>query len=326
MLKNLEADVLVGYNSLEEDTPKYFDISNAFYSDSLAWISPSPLEMTYWKRIYKMFSIKVWMVLATSALVWIFMVNLAHKNINLFELSFMVFQILLEHSVSKHQIKRKLSLRLMLLAWMTSFLVISTLFKNSLVIILGTEKRTAELFYLNDILYTSELKITSYINLSKLYVDLDNNKDYPLNFNEIQYCRSVLRCVNRTAFERNVVTTAPKSIVRYNWIPKYYINNEGKVLITVSREVIRPFFIHLIFSKGYPLFPQINAITMRMYETGWLDHLYNEMRIQIKRATTLLVFDAQKIGMSRFNFVFIMWSFGLCISALVFISEIYMHN
>lgn len=320
-LRDQDADVLVGYNSPTAETPKHFDITGAFYYDDIAWAAPNPKEMSYVKRLSHIFSLQFWIFLLTSVLLWIVVVHYVQNATKFFELIFVIFQILLEHSVSKHLIKRRLFLRISLLAWMVAFLVLSTLFKNSILVILGTEKRYPRLTTVQDVL-NSNLQITSYVNLSDLYINSENQAEYPFDFEKIEQCESVLGCVNKTAFQRNSVTTAPRIIVWYNWIPKYFITKHGEVLVRVSDDSIVPIHIHLIASKGYPLFPQINDILGRMRASGWFNHVYTQMRLKIKRATNPLVFDAGKIGLSKFNFVFLTWIIGLTVGAASFVAEL----
>lgn len=322
MLIKGEADLLIGYNSPTEITFRHFDVSELYYYDVLTWVYPNAQKMSHWKRIFHIFSGELWFFLLFAIIIWISLVYYIETGICLHQLFFVVYQVLFENAVSKSLFRNRRALKLLFSAWIMAFLIISTMFKNSLLIILGTGKKLPEFLTIQDLLKLN-FNISSHSDLSTFYID---NMTPITDIYQIENCSSVLVCVNRTAFEKNSITTAPRSILWYNWIPKHFITDYGEVLVKASSTTIKPIYINIIFRKGYPLYEQINDILAKLRDHGWFDHVYLEMRIRIKRATNHLVFEAEKLGLSKFGFVFILWGIGLSMAVIVFMFELALHR
>lgn len=321
MLKKGEADLLIGYNSPTKITYKHFDVSDMYYYDVFTWVYPNVQMMSHWKRMFHIFSGELWFFLLFAIIIWISLVYYVEKEICLCQLFFVVYQVLFENAVSKSLFTNRRALKLLFSAWIMAFMIISTTFKNSLLVILGTEKKLPEFLTIQDLLNV-KFNIISHEDLSTVYIDNTPIRD----IYHIGNCSSVMVCVNRTAFEKNSITMSPRSVLWYNWIPKYYITDYGEVLVKVSSTTVQQIYVNMILRKGYPLYGQINDILVKLRDTGWFNYLYLQMRIRIKMATNRLVFEAKKIGMRKFGFVFILWGLGLIMAAIVFIFEIALYG
>ncbi|RZC34972.1 hypothetical protein BDFB_001395 [Asbolus verrucosus] len=268
-----EVDIALGAFYLKDFEHIDLDTSYAYLQDGFFWVVPKGQIIDQWKRIVLAFGFITWIAfllsfLFFSGIYWIYMYFFQMGfSSNIF---FYFFGILIESTVN---IPQKYQIRGLLVTWIFYCLIISTAFKSQMMNLLSGIDYEHQIDSLEEII-ESPLRI----NMPQGYANLYDNEEYPLERyvyeNNIR-CDDILKCLQRTAKKRDTASTA---IGRYiDFMRPQFLDKNGRSMIHVLNEKVYPMSIHMIFSKGYPIFGQIDHLLLIMEANGITDFLYDRI-------------------------------------------------
>lgn len=282
-LKNHQFDVKVGAIYLKDREVEDFDISYAYFQDGIYWAVPKTATIEQWRRIALVFSFSSWILFWISSImyscVYYLILKISTKKTFDSSILYYLFGVLMEHS---SKISVFLKLKKLLVFWILYCLLISTAFKSQMMNIQSGVDYYYQAATLQDIVDSK-----FYINMPPGYANLYDNKNNLLEKyiydNNIE-CLDLLICLRRVAMNQNTASAAIGRYTRYV-MPKL-LDDNGQSLIYISKEKVFSMSIHMIFSKGFPIFAQINCLLLRMEANGMIDHTYEHMDHVLKMRQT----------------------------------------
>ncbi|KAF7276727.1 hypothetical protein GWI33_009882 [Rhynchophorus ferrugineus] len=206
----------------------------------------------------------------------------------------MITKIVLEHPILKQQALERLSMKIDITDWLLAMMTTSAIFKNSLIIITAS---------------TMTSLISSGLNLSQYYDDF-----------QYEYCNNI-DCIKRSAFEKDAVAPSMEIGTSLYYIPLYFTNRDGQSIIHITKEVVFTKMVHMIFTKGHPLFGQCQRIILQSVQNGWFVKTMNDLKTSVK-VRKFELHRERKISFENVAFIFICWGCGLVSATLVFCFEL----
>lgn len=269
-----------------------------------------------WKRLLKIFPFNFWIIFSIlmtiqTAVAKIFL------NIRQEKLMLAMFQILVESPTVEAETKITYK-RITLASWFLSFMIMSTIFKNGLLIITETIRKEPAIETLTDIIQ-SKLPIYPTLNLSFYYHSEKEIKDF--DSITIRRCQNYLDCLSDIAKNQNSITTGGREILRYYTVPKYFINN-GELLVHIADEAIYSFHISFLFSRGHPLYVQCSKIISYSLASGWFVNVFSRLRYEFFLKTYQKYrISSKTFTLNDFKDISILWFSGVLIACLALIGE-----
>ncbi|KAF7277948.1 hypothetical protein GWI33_009064 [Rhynchophorus ferrugineus] len=296
-LQNYEIDIFGGFFTLRlEDTALDYDITPAYLIEKIIWLAPNSPVKPAWLRVVDIFNRHFYF--------WLFVTLvgscvLAKLVFDVGELTWMgmLTKIVLEHPILKQRALERLSMKINVTGWVLAMMTTSAIFKNSLIIITASTMRLPQIETMEDILQ-SGLKIMSGLNLSQYYDDL-----------QYEYCNH-MDCIKRTAFQKDAVVPSMEISTTLYYIPLYFTNSDGQSIIHVTKEVLFTKTVHMIFTKGHPLFRQCQRIILQSVQNGWFVKTMNDLKTSVK-VRKFELHRERKISFENVAFIFICWGCGV---------------
>ncbi|KAH1017374.1 hypothetical protein HUJ05_008021 [Dendroctonus ponderosae] len=266
-LESYRADIFGGHITTISSDVVRFDITPSYFYDSMRFVTPRPLPMSVWKRLYRVVPQRFWMLLLVATIISSTISKLFYQ-IGLQDKCFALLQILVGAPIRLHT--SRVSEKTLFTAWLIYFTIISNLFKNAMLIITATSMDMEPLDTLEDII-NSKLPIQSMFDL-KPFMDPSSE------LGNVHKCfNNHMTCFNKTAFQQNAITVGGHGILSFYTIPKYYMR-DGKILVHLSEAAVYYFYVQLLFTKGHPLFPQSSQIILRSLSNGWFPNEFAKIK------------------------------------------------
>ncbi|KAF7277947.1 hypothetical protein GWI33_009063 [Rhynchophorus ferrugineus] len=311
-LRKNELDVYGGFFNIRlHDDVTAYDLTPTYIMEKILWATSASRKTPTWLRVYRIFHGNVYVSLIGTIFVSSIILKLLLDVdiLDWIELYLMAFmeQPILGKAVREH-------LRLPLIAYLWAIMIISSLFKNSLIIITASTIREQQVNTIDDIL-NFNLKLISGMNLSVIFESVGYQRP-------IQGCE-YSQCMKEAAFGRDIATTVAEKMSKLYQIPLNFKNENGESVIHLCKDTvifIKP--IHMIFSKGYPLYNQICDIILRMIENGWMNRIMDQLETASKMKSFKINTDNKNISLNSLYFVFVLWGCGLAVACLVFIASL----
>lgn len=238
-------------------------------------------------------------------------------NIQQEKLLLAMFQILVESPTVEAETKITYK-RITLASWFLSFMIMSTIFKNCLLIITETIRKEPAIDTLTDII-ESKLPIYPTLNLSLYYHSEREIKNF--DSITIQRCHNYLECLDDIAKNQKSITTGGREILRYYTVPKYFINN-GELLVHIADEAIYSFHISFLFSRGHPLYDQCSKIISYSLASGWFVNVFARLKYELFLKTYQKYrISSKTFTLKDFKDISILWFSGVLIACLALLGE-----
>lgn len=310
------ADVFGGYVTPVSSDIWNFDVTPSYYNDTLNFICPVAPQVSIWIRLLSIFPCNFWVKLFSLMIVSALIGKLFYK------LPFVkgvleVLAILTENNIPPTGF-RICSARILHVSWLFLAMIAMTGFKSHLSLIMETVDFAKPLDSLDDII-NSGLPIHSMIDLRPYYGIPEEKRK--LNLSDVKPCTSFIDCHKRVSEYQNLVSVGGSGLLKYYYIPRFYMKN-GESTVHISSEAVYSFRFHLLFRKGHPLFEPCSKIILLSMSNGWFAKKFSDMKhlLYLKTAGKPRI-RSKIITLSELSFVFVMWFMGLMISIFVFVCE-----
>lgn len=315
-----EVDIAVGAYFLKNHEHFDFEVSYPYLQDSFFWVVPKGRELQKWQRIILAFSFETWMAFTASFVIFsvLYLMQLNFFRMQVSSKIFLyLFRILIEHPA---EIPRKYTVRGLLGTWIFYCLIISTAFKSQIINLLSGVSYQADIASLKEIVESDLI-----INLPSSYANLYEFDEDPIEkyiFDHNIKCVKIFDCLKRTAEQRD---TASIAIGRYiDYYSPYFLNEHGHRTVHVMAERVCLMSIHMMISKGFPMFEQINSLIMLLEANGIVDYNYQYMDNIFKISYFYQLRLTEKTDVNDLKTIalpFILWCFGQCVAVFVLILE-----
>ncbi|XP_044253132.1 uncharacterized protein LOC123004083 [Tribolium madens] len=315
-----DIDITVGGFYLKNSEIYDFDVSYEYLQDSLFWVVPKARELQKWQRIIVAFSFDTW----TAFLASFFLYNLIyvlHLHLSQLKVSttifFHLFSILIEQPT---KIRVKYTVRALVLTWIFYCLIISTAFKSQIINLLSGVTYESDITTLQEIV-DSELVISLPVGYANMYDHGDPLEKYIYDHNVP--CPKTYDCLQRTATKRDTASIAMGRYIAYH--SPYFLNEHGHSTIHVMSERVCVTPIHMIISKGFPMFEHINSLILLLQANGIIDYNYDYMDNIFKSAYFSQLRLSEKVELNDVETMalpFVLLLFGLFFSLFVLLLEL----
>ncbi|RZC34975.1 hypothetical protein BDFB_001396 [Asbolus verrucosus] len=311
-LEEHRGDMTIGVFHSKFEEHLDFDMSYTYMEDGTRWLVPKARILPYWKRISLIFSKEVYLSIFFSVAIMMVVCHILY-NISYSSTWILLYQILLEYSLNKMP-----AFRIVIIVWTCCCLILSTMFKSKLIDTMSKNSYERQIDSLGDIV-ASKLHIIIDHDIAKFY-DYQTNSDEEYVRKNYEFCPDPRICITRTAFEQDCVTIDFQRSNEF-FLPQY-VDPNGDVLLHLFKTPIFPVHIHLFFVKGYPIFPQIDQLLMRLRSNGVIEHLYDKAGYNARMAMSKKSkFSVEVLGLKQMQMAFLLWGVGIGASVLVFIIE-----
>lgn len=324
-----EADIGFGGVGSYHKRHKYFESSTTYFKEVVTWCIPRAKELRKWKCLLVSFKISTWV----SIIIIFILTSLAikfqsirktneHASYRKFPEIFLTnFSILL--GVTIRRLPKSLRIRILIMSWAFICLNVTTFYQSTLISLLTNP------IYEDQPETYEELLEAGYSfgivpPLLRFFEDIPY-KDMP----HWERCFNVAKCLDRTAFKRDLVVVVPRSFLIA--ILRVYIQ-KGEILIYWPGVSLVEFPVEMIMTKGFFLLERINEFITRIKETGlilkWIQQflLFHPELLEIEEDIDDDTKDSVILTVQHLEGAFIFLGIGLGFATMVFVLERLFHK
>ncbi|CAH1105963.1 unnamed protein product [Psylliodes chrysocephalus] len=257
--------------------------------DKLVFIAPNLVKYNRWVIFTEEYSRLVWWVLCGSFVLLyasFYFISYLFKDRNVGSILYILLSVLFEGSAIIHG--KRLSFKVLFLNYLLFSLIITTVYKSKMFDLMIADNSFQLINSRADIL-TSSFKIAfpdpAIIEMFKVSTD---PIELGISKANLVYClRDYLECVNKTAFDKNLITSRLVRQLQY-YIPIYYLDKDGKSMLNIlENEYFDIMYFVTVFRLGHPIFTVFNKKLMYLYETGFVKYISDNFERKYKKAMYL---------------------------------------
>lgn len=309
-------DIFGGHVIIFSEDVRRFDFSPTYLFDSVRFISPKPINMSRWERLFKVYSLLFWILLLIAFSISTFLTKIFYK-IGLQDNLFAIIAIYVGESV-KYLSTNVLSQKIIFIIWIFAFAVLSKLFSNILIVLSATTLKSKHLIETLDDVVKSGLPVYSVGNLSSFYY-LPSERE-KLKLFEHHYCQDYRTCLRNIIENQNSILVGGGEVFKFNYFPLMQAP-KGEAMFHMSNERLNSFPLLFLFSKGHPLYESFSKIFHTIQENGWIPHKLKIMT-EIEKDHTQNQLESNPIFLKDLGDVFALLVIGTIISLVVFLIEV----
>lgn len=234
-----------------------------------------------------------------------------------------VFSVLINHPFLK--VPKQATIRLILICWFLCSLNFSSIYSSKIVSFLTDSTYEVKLTTFEDLL-NSGLHFGLTRQSGQFFNRELNDYDSLNIFNKSRKCRTIIKCLNRTATSRDCATAISRSY--FNFIKHRFRDEEGNYLIIPMKINIVSTSMEFLFKKNFQIKHRINEIMRNICESGLIDYwqrnlnrntLTDEMKI-VKLNSNLT--KHLTINLTILKDIFIFLFYGWFLSVVLLIGEL----
>ena len=311
----------------------FLDFTNFYYIMSYRWYVPCSVEYPRWRRIFRILSVELWLVLFISIVIVAILTTLVGRYTCTSE--WQVYKTLTSSltklwavilGVSVSTMPRTPSLRSLFLAWLCFSVAFSTAFQAFLTKFLintGYKPRIQN----KDELYESDIKLYYRPECNFIFENVDDTEVSKVQRN-LANCLWYTDCLDWTKYHKNVsILDSDLDFAVYSAAGYTLDEKSEPFLCRLGDEVIYNDYLRMIILQGDPLMRRVTEIIDRVVEAGlynfWISKKINLFKLRY--GETYIV--AHHDGYFSFNLyhmqpAFYLLLMGWCLSALCFIFEL----
>ncbi|CAH0557595.1 unnamed protein product [Brassicogethes aeneus] len=303
-----------------------FDMTFSFCEEYVSWVAPREYKRTSFKRITNIFDKTIWFSYLTYfACISVFL------YVNSMVLGFrkdLVKCVMQSLSIALSTSSKTVdfwSTRLATQTFRFIVIIVYALFTSKLILLQTEDGNVEDLSNFKDII-SSKYYIGLTKGLEEIFEGYHEENEKYIYENHI-ICRNLIECLNKTAFDKTVVTASPQWVTDYT-LPIYYINQDGKSLIYINKK--KYFWMILVnwyFTKGFPMFLRINQLLYRLKSVGIIYRYYSltyniiDVLNQLSMARFSLIYT-KPLNLTHFEGAVTILTFGWTLSLIVFVMEV----
>lgn len=319
-LNKREVDVIMGYMVSGPDTQRIFDVTAAYFQDSLVFCVPRAKQLKGLMILSQNLDNSVLLILIAlcfivSSLVY-YSRNIEVEKIRAYrkfpEILTNVFKLMIGISVTKLPLTKVN--RFILIFWIISTYWFHLLYTTILIKSLSSFYSEHQISTFEEILEFR--KTIQYYSLCSNYLDMQK-----LSGVETILCKNYLECLNRTVLNEKYVTCMPKLNVQY--LSHNFLDADGYSKLSCFKDNIVTYPIQMLMWKGHPLKPRINTLVNRLSAGGfiqkWKKDVFYELRKDMKE---FVASDRIVLTLSHLGIPFLLLSIIHPLSCLIFLIEL----
>ncbi|KAL3272891.1 hypothetical protein HHI36_014351 [Cryptolaemus montrouzieri] len=287
------------------------------FTDEWSWFVPSPELIPRWKYLNNIFELRVWLIsfflILILSVVWAYSRFIFEGEFVFLETTIAVFKLFVEqnHDIRKNYVDR---------AILSVCIIFFAYFMNIFL-------KCRFTYLLNGVSYQNDLNSFDDIKNNKIHAGFHPSlikfinttremRDYIEEFGVD--CSNVLICLNRTAFQRDIVSLQRARIGR-NLI-KTYSDLNGTILL---KEIKPPFIVmqHVIdFQRGHPLLPIFNKYLFNLVDMGIVKKIVSNYDPKIDTLQESYV-EQRALKTEHLVIPLVIWVAGILCGTIIFIIE-----
>lgn len=292
-----------------------FEFTPTYIFDSLRFISPIPVTISRWERLFNACSPIFWILLLVSSVLSAIIAKVFY-NIEFVDKFFAYIAMFVGSSV-KYFSTNVFSQKILFAMWILCFMILSKLFSNFLIVFSATTLKSTKFIDTFEDVIKSGLPVYSFANLSLFYsnpTELENIKSL-----EIRKCEHYNDCFSHMISKQNCIILCGNGIAKFYYLPLYY-RQKGKVMFHISKEKINLFPLMLFFAKGHPLYEPFCRLFLLSLSNGWFFNNAKTVK-EIEKKYMGYEFVSNNMALKDLADVFALWIIGVFMSSMVFVFE-----
>jgi len=313
-----------------------FDLTNSHFTTRFRWYVPCPVKYQRWSSIFRILSVKLWIVVIISIVIaaisstlvgryscsseWQTYKTLVSSLTN-------IWVVILGVAVST--MPRTLSLRSLFLAWVCFSEAFSTVFQAFLTTFLVDSGYKTPIKNMDE-LFASGIKLAYRPDFSFIFEIGDETKLSKIN-RHLANCPSNWVCMNWAKYQKNVSILLAEIQAEFNYAIGDFVGESSKPLLCKLEDgVVFPGSLTMMMFHGDPLIRRINDIIDRVVEAGlytyWISQGINWRKILFSKIPNLHPHDDYySFNIYHLQTVLYLLLMGWCLSVICFIFEV-MYN
>lgn len=328
-LKSRKFDFAIGLFHLKFDEFLYFDGTAPYLQDGVRVIAPTAkARKDSPTTLLRALETKVWIMYFLSLMTFFlvfYIIPKCYNNFNnvagIMDNIMLIIQLVVETS-GRYRGSIKYA-RFFMALFIFCIFYMNSAFKSKLLLLFSEKKLERQIKTLEDIV-ESGIGIGFHPYFNDSFKNNESHVEKYIYENSFP-CPFGWSCVDRVA-KGDIVTMQAVGALKY-LVPKYYVDDEGQILIYITDTVIRHFPGQAFFVKGFPLFPRINKYLTILNENGFVEYHYRridfENIITLQKATyrnSRLI--KKSLNIKKLLGVFYFYLVGILASVSVFLIEI----
>jgi len=310
-----------------------FDLTNTYFTTKFRWYVPCSVKYPRWSRIFRVFSVELWLVLIISIVTAAISTTLVgrysctsewqrYKTLRSYLTN--VWAVILGVSVST--MPRTPSLRSLFLAWVCFSVAFSTVFQAFLTTFL-TESGYETPIQNMDELFASGIKLafeTDFSFLTQTGVETEVSNVHK----NLANCPSFDVCLDWAIDRKNVSILLFDIRVEIMYAIGILVGENSKPLLCRLEDgVVFPASLTMMMFPGDPLLRRVNEIIDRVNEAGlynhWISLELNRLKTQFQKIAIVQPLNGYySFNLYHMQTVFFLLLMGWCLSALCFVVEV----
>jgi hypothetical protein len=328
-----EVYIFLGSTLKHEISLSFFDSSNTYCVISIRWYVPCSVKYPRWSSVYRILSVKLWLVLIISIVIAAISTTLVARYSCTSE--WQVYKSLTSSltnlwavflSVSVSTMPRVPSVRSLFFAWVCFSLAFNTVIQTFLTTFLidsGFETPIQS----RDELFDSRNMVAYPPGQSYIFQNGDEHEAINVNKN-LANCPSYEVCMDWARYRKNVSILMADKDAEKLYADGYFIGENSEPLVCGLEDgVVFNTGLTMVMFSGDPLMRRVNEIIDRVFEAGiynyWISLRMNIYKLKSQRiALVHPLGEYYSFNLYHMQPAFYLFLMGLCISVLCFVIEV----
>ncbi|GLV36699.1 Ionotropic receptor 60a [Carabus blaptoides fortunei] len=323
-LKNEHCQIAIG--NLLPKPPfffEYFDISYPYYSDNYYWYVPKASFGDKWHSLYLIFPITMWLsILAIylfNILVWFTFTRFVDDIAEIKSMSWCVIETWRSLLQGSFKLPKTSVMRILVITWSSIGFILASAYQSQLLSILTSPIYNHQLSTLQELADSS-------LHIAYTGHGLDSYKDSTVEVERRIFAKAQFYPpAEFVTFIRNhsshIAFQGSATRIRYTHL-LYYTNPDGTSKIHEIQKSMFKTISCMYTARGYPLLERINNIVRLLLENGLFHKWIKDMDMD-KVHDVMSENKTGKLSMHDLKGIFGLLLFGIVLSSLTFIVEIF---
>jgi hypothetical protein len=311
----------------------YFDLTNTHLTTRIRWYVPCSVKYSRWSSIFRIFSVKLWLVLIISILTMAISTTLFgrysytsewQRYKKLTSSLTNLWAVILGVAVST--MPRTPSLRSLFLAWVCFSLAFSTVFQAFLTTFLIDSGYKTPIQNMDE-LFASGIKL-AYSPDYSLFLEIGDETEVSHVQKNVAKCLHFWSCLEWAIYHKNVSVLLDDLNGEHFYAAGVFVDQKSKPLLYGLEDgVVFPDMRTMMMFHGDPLMNRVNEIINRVIEAGlnnhWISLKFNNYKTLFRKKPFLHQFDGYySFKLYHMKAAFYLLLMGWCFSALCFMVEV----
>lgn len=324
-IRRREVDTALGNFHPGKEETKHFDLATPIAYDALTIVVPISLPPPLWMRMLNVFR-NIWMWILGSMVLYF---GVRYTGDRIFGVRRAKSDIVLDIVRALFSIPIKVEstysfLRILILHMNWFAFLLGSVFISKMVEVITSTSEEYQIDTLEQIA-ASNLVLALGSEVEHLYKESATHLELKMMKTRI-LCDHSLRCLNRTAFDRDIALVTSKETVKFLTM-KYYLDSQGQRLVHITKNDMFGSDSAWYFRKGFPMFYQVDRMISKLRAAGLYQLYYSLLQayfymhygIEISRKSTDVFKPAD---FNQLNFVFYALISFHFINVIAFLGEI----